>query len=279
MPDSVSEGTPDVSVVFAIHGSTLNGGVYAGQTDWYKVADENNFIVVCPSAVSGSVQDGGNAPFPAWNMALDPTRADDIDFFKYMLVDLDAIYDIDLGRVYATGHSLGSQMTYVLAINEPEMFAAVAPLSGFIVMDYIYDQANGAKEAISAAGGVPVYMAGGTEGGTEWFICPFPITKDNRSGQTLSTWFALNGCDGSIDWNKLSGSNETIGSLDWQSGGAFTEDGRWYTMTYTTDGVPMVQVEIVDYMPHATMPEHSERVWENWFSHFSRNADGELQYN
>lgn len=278
VPDSVSEGTPDVSVVFAIHGSTLNGGVYAGQTDWYKVADENNFIVVCPSAVSGSVQDGGNAPFPAWNMALDPTRADDIDFFKYMLVDLDATYDIDLGRVYATGHSLGSQMTYVLAINEPEMFAAVAPLSGFIVMDYIYDQANGAKEAVSAAGGVPVYMAGGTEGGTEWFICPFPITKDNRSGQTLSTWFALNGCDGSIDWNKLSGSNETIGSLDWQSGGAFTADGRWYTMTCEKGGVPMVQVEIVDYMPHATMPEHSDRVWDNWFAHFSRDDDGQLQY-
>jgi len=50
-------------------------------------------------------------------------------------------------------------------------------------------------------------------------------------------------------------------------------------MTYTTDGVPMVQVEIVDYMPHATMPEHSARVWDNWFSHFSRDADGELQYN
>lgn len=40
----------------------------------------------------------------------------------------------------------------------------------------------------------------------------------------------------------------------------------------------MVQVEIVDYMPHATMPEHSERVWNNWFAHFSRGDNGQLQY-
>lgn len=278
VPSSVNKSTKDVPVVFANHGYTLNGGVYAGQTDWYKVADQNNFIVVFPSAISGNISDSGNAPFPAWNIALDPTRMDEIEFFKYMLADLDATYDIDLGRVYATGHSWGSQMTHVLALNEPEMFAAVAPLSGFIFKDYVFDQADDAQEAVSAAGGVPVYMAAGTEGGTEWGICPVPLTQDNCSGQTLSTWFALNGCDGSIDWSKLSGSNGTIGSLNWQSGGAFTQSGRWYTMTYEKDGVPMVQVEIVDYMPHATMPEHSERVWNNWFAHFSRGDNGQLQY-
>lgn len=278
VPDSVDESTEDVPVVFAIHGSTLNGGVYAGQTDWYKVADDTNIIVVFPSAINDNTSDGGNAPFPGWNIALNPTRMDDIEFFQYMLNDLDDTYDIDRGRVYATGHSLGSQMTHVLALNEPEMFAAVAPLSGFIVMDYIFDQAEDAAEDVAAAGGVPVYMAAGTESSTEWRICPIPLTESNSSGRTLVTWTSLNGCDEPIDWGAITGGNSEMGSLDWQNGGAFTEDGRWYTMTYTTDGVPMVQVEIVDYMPHATMPEHSARVWNNWFSHFSRNADGELQY-
>ena len=74
-------------------------------------------------------------------------------------------------------------------------------------------------------------------------------------------------------------SNETKGSLDWQNGGAFTKSGRWYTMTCEKNGVPMVQAEIVDYMPHATMPEHSARVWNNWLSHYSRSADGTLVYN
>ena len=273
-----AQGKNDLPVVFANHGYTLNGGVYAGQTDWHKVADEKGFIVVFPSAIPGSISENGNAPFPAWNIAMDPTRMDEIEFFKYMLDDLKEHYSIDTGRVYATGHSWGSQMTHVLALNEPEMFAAVAPLSGFIFNAAVFEQAEAAK-AKGNYPGVPVYMAAGTEGGTEWSICPVPLAEENSSGKTLSDWFALNDCTGSLDWSKINGSNETKGSLDWQNGGAFTKSGRWYTMTCEKDGVPMVQAEIVDYMPHATMPEHSARVWNNWLSHYSRNADGTLVYN
>ena len=275
VPQHVQQKAP---VVFANHGYTLNGGVYAGQTDWHKVADEKGFIVVFPSAIPGSISENGNAPFPAWNIAMDPTRMDEIEFFKYMLDDLKEHYSIDTGRVYATGHSWGSQMTHVLALNEPEMFAAVAPLSGFIFNAAVFEQAEATK-AKGSYPGVPVYMAAGTEGGTEWAICPVPLAEENSSGKTLSDWFALNDCTGSLDWSKINGSNETKGSLDWQNGGAFTKSGRWYTMTCEKDGVPMVQAEIVDYMPHATMPEHSARVWNNWLSHYSRNADGTLVYN
>ena len=275
VPQNVQQKAP---VVFANHGYTLNGGVYAGQTDWHKVADEKGFIVVFPSAIPGSISENGNAPFPAWNIAMDPTRMDEIEFFKYMLDDLKKHYSIDTGRVYATGHSWGSQMTHVLALNEPEMFAAVAPLSGFIFNAAVFEQAEAAK-AKGSYPGVPVYMAAGTEGGTEWAICPVPLAEENSSGKTLSDWFALNGCTGSLDWSKINGSNATKGSLDWQNGGAFTKSGRWYTMTCEKNGVPMVQAEIVDYMPHATMPEHSARVWNNWLSHYSRSADGTLVYN
>lgn len=277
VPENAKNST-NLPVVFANHGYTLNGGVYAGQTDWHKVADEKGFIVVFPSAIPGSISENGNAPFPAWNIAMDPTRMDEIEFFKYMLDDLKEHYSIDTGRVYATGHSWGSQMTHVLALNEPEMFAAVAPLSGFIFNAAVFEQAEATK-AKGSYPGVPVYMAAGTEGGTEWAICPVPLAEENSSGKTLSDWFALNGCTGSLDWSKINGSNETKGSLDWQNGGAFTKSGRWYTMTCEKDGVPMVQAEIVDYMPHATMPEHSARVWNNWLSHYSRNADGTLVYN
>ena len=275
VPQSAQQKVP---VVFANHGYTLNGGVYAGQTDWHKVADEKGFIVVFPSAIPGSISENGNAPFPAWNIAMDPTRMDEIEFFKYMLNDLEKTYSIDTGRVYATGHSWGSQMTHVLALNEPEMFAAVAPLSGFIFNAAVFEQVEAAK-AKGSYPGVPVYMAAGTEGGTEWAICPVPLAEENSSGKTLSDWFALNGCTGSLDWSKINGGNEIKGSLAWQNGGAFTKSGRWYTMTCEKNGVPMVQAEIVDYMPHATMPEHSARVWNNWLSHYSRNADGTLVYN
>lgn len=268
VPESVTEETLDVPVVFASHGYTLNGGVYAGQTDWHKVADENNFIVVYPSAIHGNISDNGNAPFPAWNLSQDPTRMDDIAFFQYMLADLDETYDVDLGRVYATGHSWGSQMTHVLAMNQPGMFAAVAPLSGFIFKDYVYDSLN--EQGMTEAGGVPVYMAAGTEGGTEHAICPVPPTRDNVSGKTLETWFDINNCSGEINWNAV--------GANWKNNNAYTQDGRWYTLTYRSGNVPMLRAEIVDYMPHATMPEHSARVWDDWFSHYSRNEAGKLGY-
>ena len=274
VPQHVQQKAP---VVFANHGYTLNGGVYAGQTDWHKVADEKGFIVVFPSAIPGSISENGNAPFPAWNIAMDPTRMDEIEFFKYMLDDLKKHYSIDTGRVYATGHSWGSQMTHVLALNEPKMFAAVAPLSGFIFNGAVVAQANAVDKDTFA--GVPVYMSAGTEGGTEWSICPVPLTEDNVSGQTMVTWFNLNRCTDTLDWSKITGNNTKQGSLDWRNGGAFKQDGRWYTLTgENAKGVPMVQAEIVDYMPHATMPEHSARIWNNWFSHYSRNTDGTISY-
>ena len=148
----------------------------------------------------------------------------------------------------------------------------------FIFNAAVFEQAEAAK-AKGSYPGVPVYMAAGTEGGTEWAICPVPLAEENSSGKTLSDWFALNGCTGSLDWSKIKGSNADKGSLDWQNGGAFTKSGRWYTMTCEKNDVPMVQAEIVDYMPHATMPEHSARVWNNWLSHYSRSADGTLVYN
>ena len=193
---------------------------------------------------------------------------DDVAFVRYMLEDIAQDYDIDRGRVYATGHSWGSQMTHVMALCEPGMFAAVAPLSGFIFNGSVFERAAAAADGGFA--GVPVYMAAGTEGGTEWAICPVPPSETNSSGRTLAAWFALNGCDGAIDWANV--------GKDWRESSAYTKDGRWYTLDYTADGVPMLRAEIVDYMPHATMTEHSYRVWDNWFAHFSRDADGSIAY-
>lgn len=273
VPSGVNTSTSDVPVVFAMHGYTLNGAVYAGQSDWHKVADANNFIVVFPSAINGNLSENGNAPFPAWNIAQDPTRMDDIAFVKHMLRDLDDSYDIDLGRVYVTGHSWGSQMSHVLAMSNPQMFAAAAPLSGFVFRDAVYDSLD--ADAMAAVGGVPIYLAAGTEGSTEKAICPVPLTATNSSGRTLQKWFELNAIPGSIDW-------DTVSKPHTDAESAFTPGGpnsRWYTLTYENgNGVPMLRAEIVDYMPHATMSEHSARVWADWFSHYTRAADGSVQY-
>ena len=58
---------------------------------------------------------------------------------------------------------------------------------------------------------------------------------------------------------------------------AVTFEYQIYPM-WRCDGAPMVNYTWEDYMPHATMTEMSFRIWEEFFSKFSR-VDGEIKYN
>lgn len=42
------------------------------------------------------------------------------------------------------------------------------------------------------------------------------------------------------------------------------------------DGAAPVWFTQVEDMPHATMPEMSFRIWEEFFAHFRGNADGSV---
>ena len=81
-----------VPLVFAMHGYTCAGEIYAGNSEWYKVADKHGFIVVHPSATPGQMLmsnqacDPDNVPLPAWNfMHNAPDGPDELEFFRAML--------------------------------------------------------------------------------------------------------------------------------------------------------------------------------------------------
>ena len=58
----------------------------------------------------------------------------------------------------------------------------------------------------------------------------------------------------------------------------WTVHGRWHDLTYRrADGAPVVNFTWVDYLPHATMTEMSFRIWEEFFSKFSRE-NGKVCY-
>ena len=102
-----------VPLVFAMHGYTCAGEIYAGNSEWYKVADKHGFIVVHPSATPGQMLmsnqacDPDNVPLPAWNfMHNAPDGPDELEFFRAMLEKTCAAHAIDRSRVYATGRAL-----------------------------------------------------------------------------------------------------------------------------------------------------------------------------
>lgn len=107
---------------------------------------------------------------------------------------------------------------------------------------------------------LPVWMFGGEQ--EPWLLDHIP-TNDNATGDSIRIWRGNNHLTPEIP-------------ASWEDG--WTVNGRWHDLHYTNaDGAPMVNYTWVDYMPHATMTEMSFRIWEEFFSKFSR-ADGEIRY-
>lgn len=266
IPKSVRE-QPDkpVPLVFALHGMGCNGEIYMGNSGWYQVAEERGFLVVHPSAITGTLPfklDPGLIPLPVWNFLHDtPNGPDEFHFFRVMLERTAAKYAVDRGRIYATGHSHGSMMTQALALGMPEMFAAVAPCSG-VIFQPIHDQFVALEEFQKATLPVPIWMLVGKE--ENWLLDAKPALE-NATGRTIALWHRRNGLAGRVE----DGFDETL----WE-----THAGRWHDMSYRdAQGWPMLRFSAVDAFPHATMPEMSYRIWDEFFAHWSRNANT-LQY-
>ncbi|HSE98871.1 MAG TPA: prolyl oligopeptidase family serine peptidase, partial [Blastocatellia bacterium] len=55
-----------------------------------------------------------------------PSQEDTVEVIKAM----SRSYRIDNARIYLTGHSMGGSGTWIVASSHPELFAAIAPVSG-----------------------------------------------------------------------------------------------------------------------------------------------------
>jgi len=117
-----------VPLVIAFHGSALNGEIMEQMTGFSTLAKQERFIAVYPNGT-------GPADVLSWNartccsVALE-RNVDDLAFVDALLNELIAKYPVDPNRVYATGFSNGGMLTYILAIERPERFAAIAVVSG-----------------------------------------------------------------------------------------------------------------------------------------------------
>lgn len=259
IPQSV-RCNPDkkVPLVLAMHGYTCTGEIYAGNSGWYDVAEKHGFIVVFPSALHAKVNMPEQglmpdwAPLNAWNVFLEDDRPDELKFFSFLLDKMIAEYPVDEHRVFATGHSWGSLMTEMLALGLTERFAAVAPCSGAF-FGGAYEKMTSLPYAAENDVQLPIWMFWGTD--EEWLI-PCEPTHENETGLTVELWLKRNGKADMIpaDWAQRT----------------CTVNGRFKDHYFDREGTAPVQFTQVDYMPHATMPEMSFRIWEEFFSKFSR---------
>jgi predicted peptidase len=111
------EGTKPAPLVVALHGM---GGDENSMFDSYangalkREADRLGFLVVCPKGRDSASMYRGSA------------EQDVLD----VLAEVRRDYKIDANRIYLMGHSMGAYGTWSTAMDHPDLFAALGPISG-----------------------------------------------------------------------------------------------------------------------------------------------------
>lgn len=109
-------------------------------------------------------------------------------------------------------------------------------------------------------GEVPIWMFGGEQ---ESWLLPAISTNDHDTGDSIRIWRSIDHMEPALPEN-------------WEDG--WTVHDRWHDLAYHREnGAPMVRYTWVEHMPHAAMTEMSFRIWEEFFSKFSK-ADGKVIY-
>jgi polyhydroxybutyrate depolymerase len=114
-------------LVFCIHGLAQNAVMFcvAGAA-MHEKSDKAGFIMVMPNGFQNS-----------WNAGTccggaSTSKLDDVALFRAILAEVAKHVNVDYRRVYATGLSNGAYMSYRLACDAPDLFAAVAPAAGAV---------------------------------------------------------------------------------------------------------------------------------------------------
>lgn len=135
IPPGYSEGI-EMPLVVALHGYTGTAKDMEEWTHFSEKSDKEGFIVLYPDGMAYP----WNKHFPqAWNVG-GPfetwTRStDDVGFLLKLINYLCTQYSIDKNRIYITGHSNGARMTYRAFYELSWLFAAAAPVAGFLVYE------------------------------------------------------------------------------------------------------------------------------------------------
>jgi predicted esterase len=116
VPSSYDKSKP-FPLIIALHGMGGDENSYFasyGQGAFKTEAEKHGYIVACPK---------GRKPA---SMYVGDAEKDVMD----VLAEVRRAYNVDADRIYLTGHSMGGFGTWSIAMDHPEVFAALAPISG-----------------------------------------------------------------------------------------------------------------------------------------------------
>lgn len=250
------EGEKMPLVVF-FHGGSNRGWGNIHTSSWVKVANARGFAVAFPTGTVRHREEDQAVPHPAWNAGMQSYHMDDMKFARLMIEDIENRNPIDRTRIYASGHSMGACMAQEAALVMPDVFAACAVTGGVIKGKAVRDAFFGSYSlpAIQTGYQMPVWIMLGehdTGGGT--------FETNPRSNVNVEYW---------VERNHTQPKDQP---MEYRS-------GRYQHRIYQNQaGVPLIDFTTVKDKPHAFTPQDGWLFYDEWFSKFSRDGQGELYY-
>lgn len=142
--------TAGMPLVFVLHGYGASAENYF--PSMLKEARERGFAVCVPQ---GWTDSRGKTGWVVGYPSQEGSTVDDVDFLCSLASHLQQNWGFSVHDTFVTGMSNGGEMCYILAYLKPDVFAAVAPISG-LTMEW-------AMKTLEASRPVPLMELHGTE--------------------------------------------------------------------------------------------------------------------
>jgi len=176
-------------LVLEMHGLGSNKEDIRGYSGLYQKADQEKFIIAWPQGLINS-----------WNgiICCPPANGlmvNDVDFLRELVSWIAARANVDLDRVYATGHSNGGAMSHQLGLWASDVFTAIAAVS-FHLTD--------SSTWVAPSRSVPVLEIHGKKDELVWY----PASPEFGSVEDgFHDWASLDECVGraQITWQNDNG--------------------------------------------------------------------------
>ncbi|MFO0549692.1 MAG: alpha/beta hydrolase-fold protein [Polyangiaceae bacterium] len=188
-------GASAVPVVFFFHGagSSADQG-YSSRADIRALSESENFIFVVPNGQNATDNDGDSANWNAGWCCINPARPSDVEFFRDIVLVLEAGLNIDPNRVHPTGFSNGCSLVHRLAADAPDLVASAACSSGSVggtnqdYPEYVVDPQAPVAMLHAHGDADPVVPYDGS-------LNPNGPLTPYSFDETISLWVQNNGCD------------------------------------------------------------------------------------
>ena len=127
--------------IMVLHGGFGSGAQIQENTRFDPLADREDVVMIYPDGIAQYPNMATDAlKIRTWNAggccghALE-SGVDDVNALQRMLDQVEAAACIDRSRIYLTGFSNGAMMTYRMACEAPERFAAMAPGGASVTLE------------------------------------------------------------------------------------------------------------------------------------------------